>query len=69
VPYPPGHRTERTAASTRPGLRLADKGWRDALRADRALALGLNTFGGFVTYPAVATDLGLPYLALEGVLG
>jgi alanine dehydrogenase len=50
-------------------LRLADKGWRDALRADHALALGLNTFGGSVTYEAVAADLGLPHRALEDVLG
>lgn len=33
---------------------LADKGWRQALLDDPALALGLNVHGGAVTYAAVA---------------
>jgi alanine dehydrogenase len=33
---------------------LANKGWRQALRDDRALALGLNTHEGLITYDAVA---------------
>ena len=41
-------------------LRLADKGWRGALQADPALALGLNTHAGAVTYPAVAEAFGMP---------
>ncbi|HEX2706228.1 MAG TPA: hypothetical protein VHM65_10745, partial [Candidatus Lustribacter sp.] len=49
-------------------LRLARLGWRDALRADPALALGLNTHGGSVTYQAVADDLSLAYQPLAGVL-
>jgi alanine dehydrogenase len=40
-------------------VRLADKGWRGALQADPALALGLNTHGGAVTYPAVAEAFGM----------
>jgi alanine dehydrogenase len=39
-------------------LRLADKGL-DALRADGALALGLNTFQGKLTCPAVGEALGI----------
>jgi integrase/recombinase XerD len=35
-------------------VKLADKGWKGALTADPALALGLNTHVGFVTYKAVA---------------
>jgi alanine dehydrogenase len=35
-------------------LKLADHGWRDALRADASLAKGLNTHAGDVTYAAVA---------------
>lgn len=35
-------------------LSLADKGWREALREDRALALGLNIHDGKVYYEAVA---------------
>jgi len=40
-------------------VRLAEKGWRGALQADPALALGLNTHGGAVTYPAVAEAFGM----------
>ena len=50
-----------TNATLSYALRLANMGWREALRADHALALGLNTFGGYVTYKAVADDLKLPY--------
>jgi alanine dehydrogenase len=35
-------------------VELANRGWRDALRADNALALGLNTHDGQVTYGPVA---------------
>ena len=35
-------------------LSLADQGWRDALRADPALGLGLNTHDGAITYAPVA---------------
>ncbi len=33
---------------------LANKGWKQACRDDRSLALGLNTHEGRITYPAVA---------------
>jgi alanine dehydrogenase len=33
---------------------LANKGWQQACRDDRSLALGLNTHEGRITYPAVA---------------
>ena len=49
-------------------LSLADKGWRDALRADSALALGLNTYGGELTYAPVANAHGMPYRELADVL-
>jgi len=39
---------------------IAGLGWREALRADPALALGLNTHAGAVTNPAVAAAHGLP---------
>ncbi|QGK71236.1 alanine dehydrogenase [Allosaccharopolyspora coralli] len=35
-------------------LRIADEGWRDACRADDALAEGLNTHEGYLTNAAVA---------------
>ncbi len=39
---------------------LANKGWRQALRDDAALALGLNVHDGQVTYGAVAEAFGMP---------
>ncbi len=49
-------------------VELANRGWRDALRADHALALGLNTHAGAITYKAVADAFDLPYTPLEAVL-
>ncbi|QDP97290.1 alanine dehydrogenase [Microlunatus elymi] len=48
---------------------LADKGWRTALRKDPALAKGLNTYDGRVTYPSVADVHELPALSLDEALG
>jgi alanine dehydrogenase len=47
---------------------LADLGWRDALRADAALAAGLNVHGGAVTHPGVAEAHGLAVADLRAVL-
>ncbi len=49
-------------------LQLADKGWRDALRESRPLALGLNTHGGAITYPGVAEAFDRELTAVEDVL-
>src|SRR5690606_29289892 len=49
-------------------LTLANKGWREACRSDRSLALGLNVVKGKVTYPGVAEAFGLPYTPVEEVL-
>jgi alanine dehydrogenase len=45
--------------------RLADAGWRDACRQDRALALGLNIVEGRVTHCGVAEAFGLEATPLE----
>jgi alanine dehydrogenase len=50
-------------------LSLADKGWRAALRADPALALGLNTDEGTLVNAPVAQAHGLPHRELAEVLG
>lgn len=47
---------------------LAGLGLRDAVGRSRPLALGVNTFGGYVTYEAVARDLSLPYRPLDAML-
>jgi alanine dehydrogenase len=49
-------------------VELADRGWRDALRADPALALGLNAYDGRVTYGPVAAAHGLRAVELAEVL-
>lgn len=42
-------------------LKLADRGWRAACRADAALAKGLSTHDGALLSDQVATDLGLEF--------
>ena len=49
-------------------LRLADKGWRQALKADPALALGLNTYAGELVSAPVARAHGMPCRPLAEVL-
>ena len=41
-------------------IRLADKGWRQACKDDKALALGVNIVEGKVVFPAVAQAWDLP---------
>jgi alanine dehydrogenase len=50
-------------------VELANRGWRDALKADPALALGLNVYDGQITNAPVADGLGLPSRSLADVLG
>lgn len=47
---------------------LANKGWKQALKDDKALALGLNTHAGKVTYPAVAEAFGYELLKLADAI-
>ncbi|MEU4532489.1 alanine dehydrogenase [Micromonospora ureilytica] len=49
-------------------LELANQGWREALRNDPALALGLNTHAGQVTYGPVAEAHGMDVLPLADAL-
>jgi alanine dehydrogenase len=57
--------TNATLAYT---LQLANLGWKRACKENPALALGLNTTSGQITYPAVADAFGLGYTALADVL-
>ncbi|HEY5836853.1 alanine dehydrogenase [Streptomyces sp.] len=50
-------------------VELADRGWREALRRDPALALGLNTHEGQVVYGPVAQAHGLDSAELHALLG
>lgn len=50
-------------------IALAHKGWKQALKDDAALALGLNTHEGKVTHPAVAHAFEeLPYMDTAAIL-
>ena len=49
-------------------VELANNGWRKALASDPALALGLNTHDGSVTYGPVAEAHGFDALSLDEVL-
>jgi alanine dehydrogenase len=49
-------------------VQIANRGWRDALRNDDALALGLNTHDGIVTCAPVAQAHGLASTPVEDVL-
>jgi alanine dehydrogenase len=49
-------------------LEIADQGWQQALRHDRALALGLNVHEGQITNDAVADAHGLPSVPLDEVV-
>jgi alanine dehydrogenase len=55
-------------ATILPGLALADKGWKQAMRDDPHLKAGLNVAHGKVTYKAVARDLGHDYVAADSLL-
>ena len=47
---------------------MADKGWADACRADRSLALGLNTHAGALTNGPVGEAVGIDAVDLDAVL-
>ncbi len=49
-------------------LEIADRGWRDAVQADPALALGVNVVEGAVVCEPVAESHGLAFTALESLL-
>ena len=49
-------------------IALAEKGWKDALRADEALAKGLNVHAGKITYPGVAQAFGMELVPVAEVI-
>jgi len=49
-------------------LKIADLGWKEAMRADPDLANGLNVHAGRVTYAAVASELGYDVLPVADLL-
>lgn len=57
-----------TNVTARYAERIATQGLTAAVKADRGLALGINTYGGAVTYGPVAEAHRLDYVPLERVL-
>ncbi len=65
----PNTSTYALTNATMPYVRaIANLGWKNALRADPALALGLNTHDGELVFEPVATAHGLDFRGLESVL-
>jgi alanine dehydrogenase len=50
-------------------LRLANRGFLDAISSDPGLKEGVNTYAGKMTYKAVADDQGLEYTPLDEMIG
>ncbi len=49
-------------------LRIAQLGWKEALKSDANLAAGLNVHAGKIAYQAVAQELGYDYVPVEELL-
>lgn len=65
----PATSTYALTNATLPYVRaIANRGWRDALRADASLALGLNAFDGVLVSAPVASAHDLPHRTLADVL-
>lgn len=65
----PSTSTHALTNATMPYVRaIANRGWRDALRGDASLALGLNTHDGHVTNEPVGTAHGLASVELATAL-
>ncbi len=50
-------------------LKLANKGFADAIQSDPGLKAGVNTYAGKLTYEAVAQAQGLEYSSLDDIMG
>ncbi|CAN5620411.1 alanine dehydrogenase [soil metagenome] len=65
----PNTSTYALTNATMPYVRaIANLGWKEALRADGALALGLNTHAGSIVNAPVAAAHGLPHTELSAAL-
>lgn len=57
-----------TNATTRYAIDIANKGWKEAVKQDPALAKGVNTVDGYITYKSVAEAFDMEYKPLEEIL-
>ncbi|MBS1789238.1 MAG: alanine dehydrogenase [Acidobacteria bacterium] len=49
-------------------VKLANKGFKDAIAKDKHLKAGVNTFAGHITYEAVAESQNLPFKSIDELL-
>ena len=49
-------------------VKLANKGFFEAIRTDAGLKAGVNTYAGHCTYEAVAASQGLPYISIDALI-
>jgi len=49
-------------------LKLANKGFYDAIGSDAGLKEGVNTYNGYCTYEAVASAQGIPFNSLDALI-
>ena len=49
-------------------LKLANRGFFEAIRSDNGLKEGVNTFAGHCTYQAVAEAQGLAYTSIDALV-
>ncbi|HPV40682.1 MAG TPA: alanine dehydrogenase [Spirochaetota bacterium] len=66
--YPRSSTFALTNATLPFGLEIADLGWKAAARGNTAIALGINTADGSVTYRSVAEAHDLPYRPISELL-
>lgn len=65
----PSTSTQALSNATLPYIhKLVSMGVSQSLQTDTALAKGVNTYGGAITYPAVAETFGLAYTPLEDMI-
>jgi alanine dehydrogenase len=50
-------------------LRLANRGFFEAIKIDEGLKAGVNTYSGHCTYEAVASSQDLKYTPLDDLIG
>lgn len=50
-------------------LRLANRGFIEAIQRDKGLKEGVNTYAGHCTYEAVAEDQEIPYTPIDQIIG
>ncbi len=49
-------------------VKLANKGFFEAIRSDEGLKAGVNTYAGHCTYEAVASAQGIPYTSIDALV-